>query len=281
MENRSKNNRLSILEDKMSSICKGIEELAEIRENLLIIQKRVDERLKQSMDGYLSVYKKNNTHVYIHVQGKHKKYLNRLQSETIKQLEEKYYLTKLSDVVQKEKIKLEKALEILKKTEDIDSVFLRIPEEKRHLIEPYAFVKNPQIIKRFNYTRNEGRVENSTYVSLNGEKVRSKSELIIADRLKSAGVMYVYEPPTALDEDGLEIWHPDFLCLNSRTGRTMYWEHFGMLDNSDYRKSFSYKIERYAKAGILIGVNLIMTTECSEHQLNTEHIDILIKKFLL
>lgn len=160
-------------------------------------------------------------------------------------------------------------------------MFLKIPLQKRHLIEPYRFVKDEKTIRRFQVPSGKGRVKSSHFVTLNRENVRSKSEVIIADRLKNAGVLYTYEPPTMIDEDSLELWYPDFLCLNSRTGKTYYWEHFGILDNSEYRQGFLYKIEMYAEVGIFVGKKLIISMESSEYPLSTEHVDRLIKEYLL
>ena len=69
------------------------------------------------------------------------------------------------------------------------------------------------------------------------ERVRSKSEVIIADTLARHGVPYRYEYPLKLKSgrDGaFRTIHPDFLCLNVRTRAEFYWEHFGLMDDPDY-----------------------------------------------
>ena len=167
-------------------------------------------------------------------------------------------------------------------------MFLSIPEERRHLITPYEYCPekaDDDVVRVFNRKPIRGDLN---LVTQSGEHVRSKSELIIAERLGAAGVPYYYEDPLIMEEDGKGdgplkeclYWHPDFRVQNVRTGRQYYWEHFGMMDNPEYCASAQFKIETYAKHQIILGKNLIVTTESSQHSLNVEYVDRLIKEFL-
>ena len=71
-----------------------------------------------------------------------------------------------------------------------------------------------------------------------GEAVRSKSEVIIANMLHAKRIQYHYEHP--LELDGL-LKYPDFTIEDDDTGITYYWEHCGMLHNSEYRKRWEEK----------------------------------------
>jgi len=64
-----------------------------------------------------------------------------------------------------------------------------------------------------------------------GERVRSKSEIIIADSLMRAGVPYRYEFPIILN--GYGKIYPDFTVLNVGLRKELYWEHLGMMDDSE------------------------------------------------
>ncbi len=82
-----------------------------------------------------------------------------------------------------------------------------------------------------------------------GERVRSKSETIIADLLAREGVPYRYEYPVKLRVpwvvSGMQTitqLHPDSMVLNVRTREVYYWEHFGMMDDPDYLKKNLKKI---------------------------------------
>lgn len=80
------------------------------------------------------------------------------------------------------------------------------------------------------------------------ERVRSKSEVIIANTLARFNIPYRYEYPLEL-KNGHTV-HPDFLCLNARTRAEFYWEHFGLMDEPDYLERTLAKIKDYAESGI-------------------------------
>jgi len=82
-----------------------------------------------------------------------------------------------------------------------------------------------------------------------GDLVRSKSELIIADKLFARGIEYAYEQPLVLPSG--RIRYPDFTIADSARGVTYYWEHLGLLDDPGYRVRWNKKREEYLSAGIL------------------------------
>lgn len=81
-----------------------------------------------------------------------------------------------------------------------------------------------------------------------GELVRSKSELVIADKLHARGINYAYEQPLTLEKG--HVRYPDFTIADHARGVTFYWEHLGMLDDPGYRSRWERKRQEYAKAGI-------------------------------
>lgn len=81
-----------------------------------------------------------------------------------------------------------------------------------------------------------------------GLAVRSKSELLIAEALGSAGVEFEYEKPLTL---GGQTRYPDFTIEDEISGRTVYWEHLGMLDRVDYRNAWEKKFAWYRDNGVL------------------------------
>lgn len=103
-----------------------------------------------------------------------------------------------------------------------------------------------------------------------GERVRSKSEKIIADKLFSLGIPYRYEAPLHLKlRTGKSItFHPDFTILDVTARREIILEHFGMMDNPDYANHAVEKLSAYAKNGYLLGDNFLITMESSEHPLD-------------
>jgi hypothetical protein len=99
-----------------------------------------------------------------------------------------------------------------------------------------------------------------------GLAVRSKSELLIAESLISAGVAFEYEKPLSL---GGQKRYPDFTIEDEISGRTIYWEHLGMLDRDDYRAAWSAKFAWYRANGVepaeeaKPGAPILITTEDS------------------
>ena len=82
-----------------------------------------------------------------------------------------------------------------------------------------------------------------------GDLVRSKSELVIADKLHAAGVDYGYEQPLVLS--GGRTRYPDFTVEDDASGTTYYWEHLGLLDDPAYRVRWERKREEYLEDGIV------------------------------
>ena len=81
-----------------------------------------------------------------------------------------------------------------------------------------------------------------------GDLVRSKSELVIADKLHARGIDYAYEQPLVLPNGRTR--YPDFTIADHARGVTFYWEHLGMLDNHRYRDRWEGKRAEYLKCGI-------------------------------
>jgi hypothetical protein len=121
----------------------------------------------------------------------------------------------------------------------------------------------------------------------NNEQVRSKSEVIIANALKAAGVPYRYEFPLLVDRKAVDFYdkdicqlHPDFYCLNLRTRQEFAWEHFGMMDDPEYAARATEKLELYAENGFFPGKNLIITMETSAKPLSSKLLKSVIKTYL-
>lgn len=127
--------------------------------------------------------------------------------------------------------------------------------------------------------------ENLIHKTAHGEMVRSKSEVIIADRLYALKVEYGYEQP--LKMAGVTKY-PDFTIDDIESGRTFYWEHCGMLNVPSYRKRWEEKMEWYKANGILPheeggGQNgcLIITRESAQGGISSQDIEGIIRSVIL
>ena len=130
------------------------------------------------------------------------------------------------------------------------------------------------IIKEFEQIQYEGlgfsEEDTREYYTIKGERVRSKSEKIIADELFRKGIPYKYEMPiNVLDFRGREIIiYPDFTVLNKQTGKRWIIEHFGLMDSPEYYDKAMLKLDTYERNGYYLGVNLLIFHETDRAPLN-------------
>nr|MCR4744743.1 hypothetical protein [Lachnospiraceae bacterium] len=121
--------------------------------------------------------------------------------------------------------------------------------------------------------------EEKKYETKKGDKVRSKSEAILADIFYELGIPYRYEEQIRL-KDGKNKY-PDFTLLNIKSREEIYLEHMGLLDDEEYRKSNFKKLDEYRKNGIYLGKNLLITYESEESPLDIKGIRKMIKELLI
>ena len=130
------------------------------------------------------------------------------------------------------------------------------------------------------YTRNPYKPEGLIHDTARGEKVRSKSEVLIADCLFEYKLAYKPESPLRLKKSNKTIY-PDFTIIHPESLKEIYWEHFGMMDNPEYAREANAKINALSQEGLFIGENLICTFETSDLPLTRGTIETYIKKYFL
>ena len=111
-----------------------------------------------------------------------------------------------------------------------------------------------------------------------GKMLRSKSEAIIDRMLYKNGILFRYEEKLILK--GITIY-PDFVIRHPKTGEYYYWEHFGMMDEEEYRNHACEKIKLYCDNGIIPSINLIATYETKDHPLSIEQVEKIITEYFL
>ena len=161
-----------------------------------------------------------------------------------------------------------------------EEVFERLNEERKKYVVPIEFPEDIFVSKWKNeqYVRKcfaEGAPEHYTQRS---ERVRSKSEILIANALYMHGIPYKFERPLYLK--GYGTVHPDFTILNVKLRKQIYWEHLGMMDDPEYVEDNLRRIEAYEKNDFFLGDKLILTYETSKRPLNSRTIERMISKYL-
>ena len=128
------------------------------------------------------------------------------------------------------------------------------------------------------YEKSTYMPEHLTQPTNKGENVRSKSESLIANKLFELAVPYRYEQVLHI---GLEEFAPDFTVRCRRTGKTFYWEHFGLISNKKYMDKHWWKLQLYASVGIKPWDNLIVTYDDVNGSLNLPFVEAIIKSRLM
>ncbi len=176
--------------------------------------------------------------------------------------------------------KIEKFLKVYD-MDSINAVYNNLSDAKKALVAP-IIPTDEQYIEIWR-KRNTGGLnsfpEEGQFLTIRGEKVRSKSEKILADMFEKSGIPYSYEPQLRIN-DG-KILYPDFALLNVRTRRTIYWEHFGLASDGEYAKNALSKLNSYEQAGFELGNDLIISIETIQKPLDIKQIREKIKRYLL
>lgn len=221
------------------------------------------------------------------------KYLPHSQKTLARQLAQKDYDARLIKLLQKEISALQNYMKQTSNGRAIPELYDSLCPARLSIITP-AILTNEQYAARWQDVSWTGRpfAPDAPYIcTAHGERVRSKSEVIIADTLFRHNIPYRYEFPITLkrinpddirrDFGSSITLYPDFLCLNTRTRTEFYWEHFGLMDSTEYSNNAAGKLRLYTENGILAGRNLIITMETQTEPPSIKALEKLIEEFLL
>ena len=202
--------------------------------------------------------------------GSNGEYIKKRDRKTAEVLAQIEYDEKLSAILKKNMSDLVKHKSAL--TEDPFATALnKMALGKRILVKPF-YVSDEEFIMNWKNQTYEGvpfKDDYPEFYTRQGLRVRSKSEVIIADILDELSIPFLYEKPLQLKSGTT---HPDFTLLNLRERRERIWEHFGMMDDADYRNNAFNKIRNYESSGFYQHDSLIWTFETGKHPLNTKEI---------
>ena len=210
-------------------------------------------------------------------------YLRKEDYETVKSLAQKNYYQKLLKVTEKEWKLLQGFIEQFA-PESLMDVYENMSEQRKHLVDPLILPDDQFVEKWLEESRAIAGLHRNSYEkpegfrTENGELVRSKSEMILANLYRHLHVPYVYEYPVKL-EDG---WvFSDFRALNVRLRKPFLHEHFGKMDDPEYARDSVVKMGRYERYGLYAGDQILYTMETSERPLNVDDVERMIRRYLL
>ena len=252
----------------------------DIQERLRFLSTLIDNvetAIKEAPGGTLKIRNRKNGTSYYSVTNKSEIYLPQKNVELIQNLAQKSYDKRILRAAQTELLALEKLSNYYSSNPAVEEWYGKLSPARQSLVHPVVLTDKQYIAKwkKEHPPRSSGKPE-TVYETIKGDTVRSRAEILIADRLFTRNVIYQHETPLILN--GVE-YHPDFCVLNLRKRKTLYWEHLGMMDELDYLEDNIFKLNRYAKHNIIIGKNLIITFETATQPFNTAQIDQMIQAF--
>ena len=261
---------------------KGLKsKLLEEQERLAGIIKYQKSQLENVPEGNLRLSNSHGKIQYYQCVDKNKngKYIRKDNEDLVRSLAQKSYDERILHLAQKRLLQIQK---ITKEYEDdeIENVYLKEHPERQKFIKPIeptweTKLKEWEAKKYVGKGFSEG---DPVILTEKGERVRSKSERILADYFYRHGIAYKYECPIYLKEIGAV--YPDFTILSPKTGKEIYWEHNGRVDDPIYAKNMVKKINAYENNGIFPGERLILTYETEKSILNKGKIEQLVNRYL-
>ena len=193
-------------------------------------------------------------------------YDERLLSQTEKQLKNLQYIIK----------KCEK--QEIAKVEELGKFYDIMGQSRKKLVNPRIVSDEEYAVQWLakSYSGKDFAEGQTEIYTEKGERVRSKSEKIIADMLYHKKIPYRYECPVTIKELGTI--YPDFTCLRLSDRKPILWEHFGRMTDPDYCQKAMKKIDSYTKNGFVQGRDIIYTFESEKYSLNTMSVELLVKE---
>lgn len=204
-------------------------------------------------------------------------YITKNNIHEAEQLAKADYNKKILPQLQKE---LAKINDFLSNTQDLQQHYENLHIGRRKLFSPVTLPNQDFAVAWLSVEYNHKPFDPTAPIlqTSTGQRVRSKSEVMIADTLTRLGIPYRYEFPIRLKNYTV---HPDFYCLNLRTRQEFAWEHFGIMDDPEYAQNVVSKIQDYQKNGYFPGKNLITTFETKAAPISTKQIEQIAREYLL
>ncbi len=221
------------------------------------------------------------------------RYIPTYEKDKIKALAQKEYDLSIKKELESSSKKLQKFLNCYD-VNNIEALYEKLHQGRQILIDPIIPSQAERIEEwyRNNPGNNNTFQKDAEFTTKRGEIVRSKSEKILADAFLDNGVPYQYEPCFELKNDAdddnyfnasgyVRRKYPDFVLLNVRKNKTIYWEHLGRAGEELYAVRNFDKLMKYERNGLIIGDNLIITIESEKMPLDVDIVTHKIKEFLL
>lgn len=232
---------------------------------------------KKFPKGELQCQKNNNHYRWFVKNNEGTSYLSKSEKSLAESLAIKKYYDYKKRELENNIVACDTYLRKMSSVEDKAEQLLSHPEYGR-LLDKYFTPMNEELRKWQNESYERCRKHEETLIikGTQGKMLRSKSEAIIDLMLHKNRIPFHYEEKLVLNEMAI---YPDFIIRHPVTGEYYYWEHFGMMDDEDYRECACNKIKLYCENGIIPSINLITTYETKRHPLSVEKVECIIHEY--
>ena len=266
--------------------------LADLRNTKL----RMDNQLS-SLDSYGAWRLKRNSakktkHCYydaILPGSKKGKYLGNESNETVLNVKRYRYAKKAVEIIETDIEVLESLIRNYI-SPDYSNINSRLPatyqtnltagnsgEASRTALPPEA-IKWMQDLKREKDKSPPYKPEQLKYEALDGTRMRSLGEVIIANFLLMAGIPFVYEVPMNINGEPVL---PDFRILSLIDLKTVIIiEHQGMIFTEEYPLKYIRSLRLYLQSDLVINQNLFFTFSDEKGRLDIRQLTSIIKQFV-
>ena len=257
-----------------------IQELTEERNKLSKIITKKEKQLQSAPEGEVRVIKHNSGYQYYFRKkpsDKNGSYMHVSERNKAATLVQKRYDEQILAASKKQDAAIKRFLNIYD-PECLKNIYSSLSDVRKKDVQAVILSDDEYVSKweEYTYEHKSFAEDMPIHYTDSGNRVRSKSEVMIANALLKEGIPYRYECPLKL---GTSLIHPDFTILRKSDREVLYWEHLGMMDDSEYTNRAIQRIRLYEEHGIYPGVHLILTMETVRQPINLEIIKNMIGQY--
>lgn len=239
------------------------------------VKAKLEKRLTDAPGGRLSTSRDGRTGTvgfYYVAEDNTRVYLNQSRKDLIQRLAQKEYDRKALRLVEKELRSLRRILDYCEMPKLEDAYDQCVPEKQAYItpvIRSDEAYRKDWLSQKYDKKKPVGN--DHPFSTEKGDMVASKSEEREANYMFHHGYDYLYEKRVDLVDNGRPTWrYPDFTILDPVTREEVIFEHFGMVDDEEYRRNMFDKIRLYEENGYIIGKNLLFTFETRDQPLTMD-----------
>ena len=252
---------------------------------LITVKKKA---IKAAPEGCLRITTNRGNYQYYHfINSKERqRYLSKKDFKLARKLAQKAYDKKVVSAAERE-LKAWNMLASFFPEATVEQVYESLSPARQALVVPIVPTDEQYRAEweAVEYTPKPFKEGAKVFYTDRGERVRSKSEQLIANLLNRLGIPYRYECPIKVAVNGkVQTWYPDFTILDVEHRRELYLEHLGMLDDrseeNNYARNAFWKMKVYEENGIYEGENMLYSFETGQAPLEITYVEMKLRRML-